>query len=333
MAPDLLPLQDVHAPEARDHECRCGADGACEGGGQESRERPVQRPTFTGETLHSPLPTGELEVEEVCGKAREEGLAASSWGARADHMGALSTLAAETLDRPGFGKGFDPRYLAIAAVRPPGVEDWPGRVAMSVVLQGCPWRCTYCSSTDLQSPRVGGTVPWDDVVVELEARRGRVGAVVFTGGEPTRQGALPEAMRIVRSMGYEVGLLTAGAFPARLELALEHCDWVGLDIKATPEGYTDVVRTGMAGRRAWSSLEVVRDAGVPYEVRLTVDPVTHTRADVLDTVREIVRVSGRAPVLQEVRPHGTNPSYAAELAGRRLGDVLLPDDLPDLARR
>ena len=37
----------------------------------------------------------------------------------------------------------------------------------------------------------------DDVVVELEARRGRVGAVVFTGGEPTRQGRsqLPDEHR------------------------------------------------------------------------------------------------------------------------------------------
>lgn len=333
MAPDLLPLQDAHAREPRDHECRCGGDGSCEASAQAPRERPLNRPTFTGEALHAPLPTGELEIEEVCGKARDEALADATWGARADHIGALSALAAETLERPGFGKGFDPRYLAIAEVTGPGVGDWPGRVATTVLLQGCPWRCTYCSSTELQSPRVGGTVPWEDVLVGLEARRGRVDAVVFSGGEPTRQGALPEAMRLTRAMGYDVGLLTAGAFPGRLELALEHCDWVGLDIKATPEGYTDIVRTGMAGRRAWTSLEIVRDSGVDYEVRLTVDPVTHTREDVLDTVREIVRVTGRAPVLQEVRPRGTNPSYAKELAGRRLGDVLLPDDLPDLARR
>ncbi|MDN4472089.1 anaerobic ribonucleoside-triphosphate reductase activating protein [Demequina zhanjiangensis] len=295
------------------------------------RERPLHRPVFT-EGWKAPLPTGELTFEEVCAKAREEVGAAQDVVVEVpspDRRRASSADAA----RQGFGEGFDPKFLAIAALSAPNLEDWPGRLASTVLLQGCPWRCTYCFGTDLQDSRKGGAVEWEDVERELRARRGHTQAVVFSGGEPTRQGALSEAMRLAKEMGYEVGLQTAGAFPGRLELALQHCDWVALDIKGTPEGYSDITRTGVAGRRAYQSLEIVRDSGVEYEVRLTVDPLTHSRQDILDTVAEIERRTGRAPVLQEVQLAGTSPAYAEAVGDRCLADVLEPGDLPELVRR
>ncbi len=326
---------------ARDGSCRGEGsgrrkghgEGACcsgDAGADVMRERPLHRPVFT-EGWKAPLPTGELTFQEVCEKAREEAGAPESTVV----VPSLERRRATSGDaaRQGFGEGFDPRYLAIAALSAPNLEDWPGHLASTVLLQGCPWRCTYCFGTELQDSRKGGAVEWTSVERELRARRELTQAVVFSGGEPTRQGALPEAMRLVREMGYKVGLQTAGAFPGRLELALRHCDWVGLDIKGTLDGYAEITRTGMSGRRAYQSLEIVRDSGVEYEVRLTVDPVTHSRQDVLDTVAEIERRTGRAPVLQEARAAGASATYADALAERCLTDVVPPEDLPELIRR
>ncbi|WP_084125415.1 anaerobic ribonucleoside-triphosphate reductase activating protein [Demequina sp. NBRC 110054] len=325
--------------------------------GDAGRERPLHRPVFTS-VEKAPVPTGDLTIDEVCAKAREESEpvgagepapsapepapasaapAASPASAtapvpqpraKADRLQLNSTDAAFL----GIDSGFDPKYLAIAALTSPSIETWPGHLASTVLLQGCPWRCTYCFSPDLQDARAGGTLEWAAVVEELRARVGESDAVLFSGGEPTRQGALPEAMKIARSMGYKVGLQTAGGFPGRFGAALKEADWVAFDVKATPAGYEAITRTGGGGRRAYASLDMLVASGVEYEVRLTVDPVTHTRDDVLATVVEIERRTGRPPVLQQVSAEGVTPTYAEALAGRCLADVLPDDVRPDLVR-
>ncbi len=312
-----------------------------------ARERPRHRPVFTSQAI-GPVPTGDLTVEEVCAKEREK--AAPVTAAATPVTAAAAPVAPAPVPQPrakagrlqlnstdaaflGIDSGFDPKYLAIAALSEPSARDWPGHVASTVLLQGCPWRCTYCFSPDLQDSRKGGALAWADVERELRARVSETDAVLFSGGEPTRQGALPEAMRIARELGYKVGLQTAGGFPGRFETALAQADWVAFDIKATPEGYEAITRTGGGGRRAYASLEMLRDSGVDYEVRLTVDPVTHSRQDVLDTILQIERLTGKSPVLQEVRTDGVNPTYAEELGDRCLADVLPDDERPELVRR
>ncbi len=223
--------------------------------------------------------------------------------------------------------------LSIGGFTPYSGVDWPGKLVATVFAQGCPWQCTYCHNPALQDSRTTPAVAWADVRDRLRARRDLLDGVVFSGGEPTRQPALIGAAREVRELGFGVGLHTAGAYPGRLAAVLPLVDWVGIDIKATPETYAAVTGSEVAGDRAWLSLELVRDSGVDYEVRLTVDPTVHTREGIHDAVARIIRLSGRAPVLQEARPQGTNADYAAKLAGRGMYDVIGVDDLPDLTRR
>ncbi len=226
-----------------------------------------------------------------------------------------------------------PHSLSIADISPIGTGDWPGRPAITILMQGCPWTCSYCFQPDMQDSAAEGTVSWQDVVDYLQVRRGMVESVVFSGGEPSRQPALVAAIRVVKAMGFAVGLHTAGAYPARLAAVLPEVDWVGIDIKAAPERYAEITGKEISGVKAWTSLELVQHSGVDYEVRLTIDPTVHTREDVFDTVREVIRRGAHAPVLQQARPGGASPEYAARLGRRGMYDVIRHDDLPDLARR
>lgn len=210
--------------------------------------------------------------------------------------------------------------------------DWPGKLVATLFLQGCPWECTYCHNPALQDSRGRPEATWAEVREHLSTRIGRLDGVVFSGGEPTRQNALIPAMREVREMGFLVGMHSAGAYPGRLEAALPHVDWLGLDIKATPERYGAVTGVGVSGQRAWMSLDIALAWGGPLEVRLTVDPTVHRRADVLATIAGL-RQRGVQPVIQEVRATGATPEYAARLAGRRLTDVVEPGDLVGLTVR
>jgi pyruvate formate lyase activating enzyme len=183
--------------------------------------------------------------------------------------------------------------LAVAGLQPFSSVDFPGRLAAVVFLQGCPWRCGYCHNADLQ-PRGAGAGPRWPVLRDWLARRlGRLDGVVFSGGEPTLDPALPAALDDLKAMGYALGLHTAGLAPRRLAALLPRLDWVGLDIKAAPAdaGLHDRI-TGRRGaaRAVRESLALLEQSSVGFECRSTVHPQWFCDADVLRLVRELAGV-------------------------------------------
>jgi pyruvate formate lyase activating enzyme len=103
--------------------------------------------------------------------------------------------------------------------------------------------------------------------------------------------ALADAMREVRAMGFGVGLHTAGMYPRRLQEVLPLVDWVGLDIKATPEGYDAITGIADSARPALASAQAVLDSGVPYEFRTTVHPALHSERDIV-ALADMLRTLG-----------------------------------------
>lgn len=223
--------------------------------------------------------------------------------------------------------------LQIAGFEPFSTVDWPGKLVATVFAQGCPWRCTYCHNVAMQDSQEGGAVEWSTVLAHLAKRAGQLDGVVFSGGEPTRQAALIPAMQQARSLGFGVGMHSAGAFPARLREALGFIDWLGLDIKAMPEGYEDITGKSAAGLKAWQSLEIALEWGGDLEVRLTVDPTTHTRESVLSVINRVTAMGGPTPILQEARGEGTSEEFQHALGRQRLTDVLSAADLASLIVR
>lgn len=217
--------------------------------------------------------------------------------------------------------------LAIAGLTRLSTCDWPGHLAATVFLQGCPWRCTYCHNPDILDPTTPGQVPWQQVRDLLVRRQGMLDGLVFSGGEPTRQEGLGAAMLEVRDLGFGVGLHTAGAYPRRLAEVLPHLDWVGLDVKALPSGYTAVTGVKASAVKAYESLRLVLDSGVDHEVRVTVDPTLHSAEHVETLVRRLREAGVARIALQQARPLGARPGYAERLGGRVLADVL--PELPD----
>ena len=140
-----------------------------------------------------------------------------------------SAAAAPTVTTPG-----QPR---VGGLTPFTTIDFPGQLATVVYLQGCPWRCRYCHNGHLLDSGGAAETGWGEVMEFLRQRRGLLDAVVFSGGEPTAQSALPRAVQQVRDLGFRVGLHTSGSYPRRLARLLPALDWVGLDIKALPEDY------------------------------------------------------------------------------------------------
>jgi len=149
--------------------------------------------------------------------------------------------------------------------------DYPGKLAAVVFCQGCAWRCGYCHNPELQASRGAREIPWHDVRAFLERRRGLLDAVVFSGGEPTLQSGLADAMREVKAMGFLVGLHTAGAVPGRLAEVLPLVDWVAMDLKGGFDAHERVTRVPGSARRARRSHEFIRASGVAREFHTLAD--------------------------------------------------------------
>jgi anaerobic ribonucleoside-triphosphate reductase activating protein len=154
-----------------------------------------------------------------------------------------------------------------------------------------------------------GVPDWPVLRAWLARRAGLIDAVVFSGGEPTADMALPQAMTQARALALRVGLHTAGMLPQRLQQVLPLADWVGLDIKApladaaAYERITGVRGSAAAVRRSLAALQA---SGVAFECRTTAHPA------LLDDAALLALASGLAAsgvanwALQICRPVGVD---------------------------
>lgn len=184
--------------------------------------------------------------------------------------------------------------------------DWPGELAATVFLQGCPWRCPYCHNPHLLQAGAGDGPPWPEVMAFLAGRVGLLDGVVFSGGEPTVQRALADAVAEVRALGFRVAVHTGGPDSERFRAVLAHVDWVGFDVKAPWQAYPRITGVEGSGAQARESLAALVDSRVPFEARTTIHPDLLGVEDLELMADELVAAGVRRWVLQPFRAEGTS---------------------------
>jgi len=194
--------------------------------------------------------------------------------------------------------------LRVGGFTPLTSIDFPGELAAVVFCQGCPWRCRYCHNPELIPSRAPERIAWSDILHFLHRRRGLLDAVVFSGGEPTAQGALAAAIDAVAALGYKIGLHTAGSYPERLAAVLPNLDWIGLDIKAPVDRYPLITGVPGSGDPAWASARLLAANGIDHEIRITVDPTLLSVATASNMIRRLRGPRTRRIVLQRLSDPG-----------------------------
>lgn len=124
-----------------------------------------------------------------------------------------------------------PEGLRVGAITSFTTIDFPGKLAAVAFIQGCPWDCTYCQNPWLRPFKFDPQYEhesWESLIALLSRRKGLLDGVVFSGGEPLSDPALPAAIKAVKSQGFLVAVHTSGAYPAVLKEILPDIDWVGL---------------------------------------------------------------------------------------------------------
>ncbi len=182
--------------------------------------------------------------------------------------------------------------------------DWPGELVATVFCQGCSWNCAYCHNPHLRPAHGEPQMLWQDVFAFLESRRGLLDAVVFSGGEPTLQSALLDAVQAARSLGFRIGLHTAGMLPERFAPLLPWIDWVGFDVKAPFLVYPSITGAESSGSKAIESLRLLLASAVAYEVRTTLHPDLLSPADMLHLREQLLSLGVTHYAVQRFRAAG-----------------------------
>ena len=169
--------------------------------------------------------------------------------------------------------------------------DYPGKVACTIFLHGCNFRCPFCHNASLVVvPQEDSAMITLDELKDYLSKRGKIldGACI-TGGEPVMRPDLAELLELLRSYKLLIKLDTNGSFPERLQDLVERrlVDAVAMDVKNSYAKYDETTGvTGMAERVA-ESAAFLRIAPLDYyELRTTVVRQFHSVDDLAALARE-----------------------------------------------
>ena len=170
----------------------------------------------------------------------------------------------------------------IAGLQKMTLLDYPGKVACTVFLQGCNFRCPFCHNSDLLGKEGPETIAVETLLTFLKKRVGLLDAVCITGGEPTLQPGLEELIVKIKELGYLVKLDTNGNRPEVLQSLVEKglVDYVAMDIKNSPAKYGITAGVPAMGLdRIEQSIRFLLAGNVAYEFRTTVADELHDPQD------------------------------------------------------
>ena len=99
--------------------------------------------------------------------------------------------------------------------------DYPGKVACTVFLGGCDFRCPLCHNSELLEGPMPSETDSEGLLSFLWKRRGLLDGVCVTGGEPLLRPDLAALLERIKSLGFLVKLDTNGSHPDRLRAIVE----------------------------------------------------------------------------------------------------------------
>ena len=160
--------------------------------------------------------------------------------------------------------------------------DYPGKVACTVFLGGCDFRCPYCHNFELVDGSAPAVMEDSEFFKFLDTRHGLLDGVAITGGEPLMRPDLIGFIRKVHEMGFLVKLDTNGYHPEALSelISAGLVDYVAMDIKSSPTRYGVVVGCpGVDVEKIKKSVSIIMNSGISYEFRTTVVGGLHNIED------------------------------------------------------
>ena len=163
--------------------------------------------------------------------------------------------------------------------------DFPGKIACTVFLGGCNFRCPFCHNSELFTGKQEMLMEDEAFFAFLRKRQGLLDGVCVSGGEPTLYKDLPEFLSGIKALGFQVKLDTNGSRPEVLRELLQKnlVDYVAMDVKNSPAMYAQTVGVEKLDLAPIEeSLRLLLTGTTPYELRTTLVSQLHSGASIQD---------------------------------------------------
>ena len=204
--------------------------------------------------------------------------------------------------------------IQIGGLQKTTLIDYPSRLAATVFICGCNFRCPFCYSRELVLPeeiKKQPKISERDFFDFLKERKGLLEGIVICGGEPCINQDLPEFCKKIKELGYLVKLDTNGSNPQMIKklIAENLIDYVAMDIKQAQnsklktQNYDKATGVKVDLKKIKKSIEIIKNSGIDYEFRTTVVPGVHTKKDIIQIAKDIV--PAKRYFLQSFKPEKT----------------------------
>ena len=173
--------------------------------------------------------------------------------------------------------------LTIKGLQKTTLVDYPDKVACTIFLPKCNFRCGFCYNRDLVIDYDSlPTLSEEDILNFLKEKRKWLDGVVFTGGEPTLHKELPDFIKKIKEMNYLIKIDTNGTNPKMLKELIDNklVDYVAMDIKAPLDKYDQITNVNINKEKVQESISLLRNSSVDSELRLTCVPTLHSNEDI-----------------------------------------------------
>ena len=186
--------------------------------------------------------------------------------------------------------------------------DYPARIACTVFLTGCNFRCPWCYSRELvlaEEIKKQPKIPKKEFFEFLKSRKGLLDGVVICGGEPTLNQDLPDFTKEIKKLGYLVKLDTNGSNPKMLKKLIDNklVDYVAMDVKLPKEKYPIIFKGKVKIKDIEESINILKKGKIDYEFRTTVVPTVLEKEDIVK-IAEWLK-GAKKYYLQNFRPEKT----------------------------
>ena len=184
--------------------------------------------------------------------------------------------------------------MLIGGIQRFSLIDYPSKTSCIIFTQGCNFRCHFCHNPELiEMDASGDRIMQKPFFDFLKERKGKLDAVVITGGEPTLQRDLTGFIRHIKEIGYLVKIDTNGTNPILIKSLIDQnlIDSIAMDIKAPWHRYSEVAGIEADNdllQAIEDSIEIIIKSNIDYEFRTT-------------TVRELLSVEAILEIASLIR--------------------------------
>ena len=155
--------------------------------------------------------------------------------------------------------------------------DYPNKIAATVFLTGCNFKCGFCHNAglvDVEEIKKQPEISEKEFFEFLDSKIGLIDGICITGGEPTINLDLIDFIKKIKAKGFLIKLDTNGSNLEMLEKIIQEklADFVAMDIKTSLDKYELAINAKIDLENIKKSVDLIKNSGIDYEFRTTMVP-------------------------------------------------------------